>query len=68
MPCKLVHPPRSNPLYLVILVSTLRELLVMTYKIVHLPRSNFAYLAIMVPEAINLKRLIGYAMQNHTPT
>ena len=47
-----------------ILVSTLRELLVMPYKIVRPPSSNAAYPAILVPEAISPGRVNSYTRQN----
>ena len=65
---KIVCPPRSNPAYPVILVSTVRELLVMPSKTVRPPSSNPAYPAILVPEAINAERVISYAMQDRTRT
>ena len=42
----------------------LGELLAMPDKIIRPPSINPVYLAILVPEAINPKRAISYAMQN----
>ena len=54
----------SNPVHPAILVSTLRESLVMPCKIVRPPSSNPAYPAILVPEAISSGRAISYTRQN----
>ena len=49
----------SNPVHPAILVSTLREVLVMSCKIVRPPSSNTAYPAILVPRAISLGELLA---------